>query len=280
MHVELANLTDGYEKLVRRVRAFGHRVTVRGLETREVLDASVTLPLDAPVLPLGTGRGVNKAIAAVEALQLIGGVATPDLVLRIAPQFAAFQDDGRFHGAYGLRVRTKSLEHVITELQADAHSRRAVVNLWDNTIDHEVGLHDYPCTLTLAFTIRERRLHMFTSMRSNDVWLGVPYDFFQFTQLGLTVARVLDVEPGLYHHSAHSMHLYETDFNKVDGLRPAQFITSYPAGVPARVGHWRDAADEARWLLDGSGTTIGTDSTRWYQRALEPHLQAAEAVSA
>ena len=55
-------------------------------------------------------------------------------------------------------------------------------------------------------------------MRSNDVWWGLPYDVFQFTQLQLTLARLLDVAPGEYTHMVGSLHAYERDADGIDAL--------------------------------------------------------------
>ena len=56
--------------------------------------------------------------------------------------------------------------------------------------------------------IRDDHLHMFTHMRSNDAYWGLPHDVFAFTMLQEIVACDLSVELGIYHHSVGSMHLY------------------------------------------------------------------------
>ena len=55
---------------------------------------------------------------------------------------------------------------------------------------------------------------MTTYMRSNDLWMGFPYDVFQFTCLQTLLAMELDVELGTYTHVAGSLHLYERDYAK------------------------------------------------------------------
>ena len=46
-------------------------------------------------------------------------------------------------------------------------------------------------------------------MRSNDVWMGFPYDVFQFTCMQILMSMELGVEIGTYTHIAGSLHLYE-----------------------------------------------------------------------
>jgi hypothetical protein len=48
-------------------------------------------------------------------------------------------------------------------------------------------------------------------MRSNDCWLGLPYDVLSFTTVQRVVASALGVQPGEYCHVADNLHLYEKD---------------------------------------------------------------------
>lgn len=66
-----------------------------------------------------------------------------------------------------------------------------------------------PCTTTLQFLLREGRLHIIATMRSNDAYLGLPHDVFCFTMLQEMVARILGVDLGSYRHFVGSMHLYD-----------------------------------------------------------------------
>lgn len=72
-----------------------------------------------------------------------------------------------------------------------------------------------PCTAALQFIRRRERLHMIAMMRSNDAYLGFPHDVFCFTMIQELIARSLGIRLGEYHHFATSLHLYETDVDKV-----------------------------------------------------------------
>ena len=52
---------------------------------------------------------------------------------------------------------------------------------------------------------------MFTNMRSNDAFIGLPHDIFAFTMIQEIVARALKLEPGTYSHAVGSLHLYKTN---------------------------------------------------------------------
>lgn len=128
-------------------------------------------------------------------------------------------DDGRVvYGGYGPRFfamdgRHDQIRNVITLLKKQQDSRRAVIQLFDAAdIDHTTVRHkEIPCTCTLQFMVRQKRLHMFTNMRSNDAFVGLPHDVFVFTMLQEIVARSLGLELGKYKHFAASLHLYKKD---------------------------------------------------------------------
>jgi len=272
MEVELRDMRHGYVDLCRRVLDRGQCVEVRGQMTKELLD--VTFRLDNPrdSLPFGVNRaGLKPAIGALEALQLIGGVSHPELMIRVAGRFmSTVQDGGSFHGAYGPRTRSQ-LPAVVQRLRDDPQTRQAIVTVWDPQHDLFIpDVKDYPCTVMLQFLIRDGALQLHTKMRSNDVWLGLAYDCFQFTQLQMTVANVLDIPYGPYYHHATSFHAYERDWRKMELLDlSAETDVDALMPPPGLFGaSWGRVAEHARYLLRGN---IGLDqSGGWYSDALEP----------
>lgn len=215
-----ATLRLTYRSVVDDVRNFGEQVGPRGRGTREIRGATIHLTDVRDAMPFGTGRGVVPGIGAMEALQLIGGATRPDLVVGIAPVFERYrEDDGRFHGAYGPRA-ADSLDDVARLLRADSATRQAVLAIWRPTDAAAAGyVRDLPCTLSLQFFVRDGKLECHATMRSNDVWLGLAYDVFQFTQLQLALATSLGIETGDYYHRPASLHLYDDDDDKVDDLK-------------------------------------------------------------
>jgi thymidylate synthase len=273
--IKVPTIRDGYREIVALV-AEGEKAAPRGIPTREVRDLVIeTTALDA--LPIGVGRQLNTKIGAVEALQLIGAFSDPDLVVRASPNFAAFfdttEDDcgGKhkvFHGAYGNRIGDQ-MSDVVVKLRADSDSRQAVITLWDPHRDHwrNPPRRDYPCTVALTFGIRHGELDCSVLMRSNDVWLGLAYDAFQFTQLQWTIAHLLGIRAGLYTHHAVSMHMYDADLDKVKLLRTPnrseRFVTNdSPRGIQATAV--LEARARARAFAKGQMMDHMTTSDLWY----------------
>ena len=58
---------------------------------------------------------------------------------------------------------------------------------------------------------------MTTYMRSNDLWMGFPYDVFQFTNMQVLMSMELGVGIGFYTHISGSLHLYKRNVVKLDG---------------------------------------------------------------
>lgn len=134
--------------------------------------------------------------------------------------------------AYGHRLQKRSYEgytqitHVIRTLQKDPDSRQAILGIWDPNLDPgyiESGITTIPCTLSLQFLIRNGKLNCICTMRSNDVWLGIPNDIFCFTSIFRMIADVLGIEMGYYQHQVGSLHIYKRDLEKCERLSDKEF---------------------------------------------------------
>jgi thymidylate synthase len=136
-----------------------------------------------------------------------------DFISHYLPDYTQFSDDGKtVHGGYGPRLFNmrghNQVDNVISLLKKRPDSRQAVIQLFD-AADLEKKYKDIPCTCTLQFMIRNERLQLVTSMRSNDAFLGLPHDVFSFTMLQEIVAQSLNVGLGSYKHMVGSLHLYD-----------------------------------------------------------------------
>lgn len=135
-------------------------------------------------------------------------------ISRFAKKWVDISDDGETNNsAYGYRIFTKfgfdQWEYVKSLLLKDPNSRQAVIHI-KNADDSPTK--DTPCTVYLQFFIRDGKLNLSVHMRSNDIWMGVPYDMFSFCFLQMKMAMELGVEIGEYHHYAGSLHMYARDW--------------------------------------------------------------------
>lgn len=282
-HLILDNMRDDYPKLVQWIWDHGRPVSPRGRLTHELRGVQVTLLDPSDALPLGTGRKLNLAIGAAEALQLISGVADPYLMQRVQPNFRDFMDGGVLHGQYGPRLRWQ-LHDIQQILTRDPSSRQAVVTIWDPAHDKSVPAapRDLPCTVNLQFVFRDSALELHTHMRSNDIIWGAAYDFFQFTQLQLTMANLMGVPAGPYHHHAVSMHMYGEHLPILDRMHDTTILTrpqDRPQGFGRSANSWAEVAQRVTWVLDvASGRIVeGVNPNsfhpeeKWYLDKLRPY---------
>lgn len=247
-------MREAYYDICHGVIALGGRVEPRGMLTAEVTPGSFKLTNPQHSLPAGVGRKLNPNIGYLEAVQLIGGFSDPKLVERVAPNMMQFTDtfangDPYFYGAYGPRVGPQVPE-VISLLKRDPDTRQAVITVFNE--DAGRNYRDIPCTVALQFLIRRGGLDLHVYMRSNDVWWGLAYDVFQFTQLQITMATVLDIEVGDYYHTATSMHAYERDWRGIMDLTLEEDASGTlglaPLGLARPGDTWEQVQSRARIL--------------------------------
>ena len=208
----------------RAVLATGRPTAPRQMATLEILGASLCLTdprrrfVDVPPV-----RVLNPAFAAAEAVWILSGSDDP-WIYQFNQRLSGYADHGRLMGAYGPRLRrwhdtTDQLDQVRAVLTDDPDSRRAVIQLFDPGADFR-GYKDVPCTLGYRFFLRDGQLHMHTTMRSQDLWLGFCYDIFTATLLQELLAGWLGADLGEYRHHVDSLHLYARDLPAAERLPP------------------------------------------------------------
>ncbi|MFE6287843.1 thymidylate synthase [Streptomyces sp. NPDC057877] len=170
----------------------GERISPRGMATREVLDVNMRLTQPrARLLYAPPARVINPAFAVAETVWHLSG-SDAAWIFDYNARLRQYADDGVLRGAYGPRMRrwagrVDQLSRVVEILKEDPDSRRALIQLYDPAQD-AAGHKDVPCTLGFLFYLRAGRLHMSTTMRGQDVWIGMPYDLFFYTVLHELVA--------------------------------------------------------------------------------------------
>ena len=117
-------------------------------------------------------------------------------------------DIGQVNSNYGYQwERNDQLERIITDLTYHKDTRQATISIYDGKEIKDYA-RDTPCTYAVQFTRVNNRLDMCVTMRSNDLWYGFCNDQYCFSRLQEMVSKRLNIEPGVYYHFAHNMHLY------------------------------------------------------------------------
>ncbi len=206
--------TTGWVRDLKHIYTRGLVTAPRGIETREVLGFQSIIDMKRPIINVPV-RDLGFKFMAAEAAWILGGDNRVSSIAPYSKQISKFSDDGvTFFGAYGPRILDQ-LQQIVLKLVNDPSSRQAVLTIWR---PNPPGSKDIPCTVAIQWLIRDGKLHCIDSMRSSDIWLGHPYDVFNFSMVSLALLiRLrnfgLTVELGDLNLVAGSKHLYQTDFN-------------------------------------------------------------------
>jgi thymidylate synthase len=213
-----------YHLLERLYYDYKYESKPRGMLIREDLCVGFELTDPRARLTSAPARAANYGFAAGEFLWYLRGARDLESISYYNKRMPSFSDDGlTVNSAYGARLgiadgspASSQWARVVDELARDRDSRRAALTIFAPS-DLRAATKDVPCTLSLQFFIRDGRLDLHVSMRSNDVIWGLCNDIFSFTLMQEVMLldlreRGADVELGSYYHTAGSMHLYERHF--------------------------------------------------------------------
>lgn len=243
MHIKEQTLDDLLHRVITKLLTSKNRIKASRGEATEI--TGVLLHLTNPRARLSRTEKKGHVFSCLgELLWYLAGNDDVDFIGYYVKRYEEESDDGQtIHGAYGprllnMRGQYDQIENVINLLKERRSSRRAVIQLFDAS---DIAHHhkEIPCTCTLQFIVRNCKLHMFTYMRSNDAFLGLPHDVFAFTMLQEIMARSLGIEIGTYKHAVGSLHLY--DRHKKDAqeyigeaFQPRVQMPPMPTGDPWR----------------------------------------------
>jgi thymidylate synthase len=192
-----------------------HKPEPRGLKTHELTGVTLRVNDLRNNLLYHPVRNINYRFAVAEWLWISYGRADVATLARYNSQMARFSDNGlTLDGAYGPRLAPQ-WRYLVDSIAKDYFSRQGVATIWT---PNPKSSRDVPCTVAMQIIARAGKLDGLITMRSSDVWLGLPYDFFTFSQLVSGLAGVLSLEPGYLQFSLGSSHLYATDFERAKAV--------------------------------------------------------------
>ena len=197
----------------------------RGGPTKEILHAAITVNDPRQRWVSSRPSPLNVAFAIAEVVWTMSGrndLAFLEPWNRRLPKYVG--KGPRLHGAYGYRLRHKGAVDQLTRayqsLYNNPNTRQVVLQFWDSSVDlpQPDGTPadlDIPCNVVSLLKVREGKLEWLQVIRSNDLFLGVPYDFIQFMSLQEVMAGWLGINCGAYHQVSDSLHLYDHDEGNV-----------------------------------------------------------------
>jgi thymidylate synthase len=202
----------------------------RGGAAWELLPAMFVIKDPSQRWVISRNPAMSAPFALVEIIGIIAGRQDSEYLNFFNPRLPQFAGSGCVYpGAYGFRLRRHfgidQLERVYAALERNAHSRQAVLQIWDPRVDIPLtdgspASPDIPCNLCSMLKVRNGRLYWTQILRSNDLFRGTPYNFVQFSVLQEVVAGWLGVTMGSYTQLSDSLHVYERDMQNLASIAP------------------------------------------------------------
>jgi thymidylate synthase len=212
MHIKALTIDDLMRSVFKRLLKSDIKVSSSKGKNREVMGA--LLELEDPRSRISRTEKKGTFFSCLgELLWYLSGTNSLSFISHYLSRYSEYSDDGKtVYGAYGPRLFGKKpgnqFSSVCALLRQKENSRQAVMQLFDAE-DLEEEHEDVPCTCTIQILIRNKRLHMYTTMRSNDAYWGLPHDVFAFTMIQEIMANTLGIGLGTYRHAVGSLHLYD-----------------------------------------------------------------------
>jgi thymidylate synthase len=119
---------------------------------------------------------------------------------------------------YGTRwMEHNQIEHVREKLTNNPTTKKAIIQTW-MPYDSENNRKDSPCNINYMFLARDGKLDITATIRSNDLFKGVKYDYFLASMMQQAMAGWTGLEPGKMYFNINSLHAYESDFNSLEKI--------------------------------------------------------------
>src|SRR3989338_9107152 len=109
-------------------------------------------------------------------------------------------------------------DFIIPLLKKDHSSRRAVITLFDPSTDSNLLSKNIPSLLYIYFKIKENRLTLTCSIRSNDLFIGWPGNIYQIIMLQKHVAELLGAKIGELTTISCSAHIFHEHFEMIEKI--------------------------------------------------------------
>jgi len=193
-------------------------------ESKELMHASFQISDPRQRWITARTPAISPAFAIAEVFWILNGDNNAEFMNFWNPGLPKYAGSGNtYHGAYGYRIKKQfgldQLDAAYQALSNNPVTRQVVIQIWDPRTDlpnckGEPAAADIPCNICSMPKIRNNKLEWLQVMRSNDVFLGMPYNIIQFTTLQEILAGWLNLELGAYFQISDSLHAYTHDLDQ------------------------------------------------------------------
>ena len=251
------------------VREFQHPRVVKAQDsrngmTKEILHAAISISDPRKRWIMSRQPALNPAFALAEIIWIMNGRRDLAFLEFWNKEYRKFVGPGpELHGAYGHRLRRHldldQLERAYQALKQDCNTRQVVLQIWDSKIDMprsngKPSDEDIPCNLVSILKVRNSKLEWLQILRSNDLFLGLPYNIVQFTSIQEILAGWLGIKCGTYNQISDSLHIYERDEGKIQDSLPLTrtIFNTDSLALPRKESElkWKELGNRIEQMID------------------------------
>lgn len=231
-------------------------------------------------------RQANPYFHLAEFVWMMAGSKDANWLAKYNKQMLEYSDDGRtLDGAYGYRwaehFGLHQIYSLVKILRKDSESRRAVLAMWDPTVDLRGG-KDIPCNTHVYFRMNGPTLDMTVCNRSNDfIWGMLGANAVHMTMLHELICNELRVRVGKYQVFTNNLHIYKSlpKFKEIMSTTVVEDLyRSMPQHIPLVFGDetMLEFIDDCDRFVFCPTAARDAYSTNWFRSVFIPMMAAYE----
>lgn len=124
-----------------------------------------------------------------------------------------FGEDGEYEGTRLVFKEVDQLANLIDGIKKDPFGRRHIISAWNPGELDQMALP--PCHVLAQFYVSGGKLSCLLYQRSNDLFLGSPYNIASYAMLTMMIASVCGLQADELIYSQGDTHIYHNHFDAV-----------------------------------------------------------------
>lgn len=247
-----------FKKLLKEINEKGLESAPRGKKVKELYFKEMNIDTHYPIIDFKSRPFPFSYLAGELCWYML-----KDTNVNYISKFSSFwniltNEDNTVNSNYGNLIFGDQLSWVKKSLKKDKNTRQAIAFLNRPVFQYD-GNKDFVCTMYLNFFIRENKLNMKMTIRSQDAIRGTYYDapFFSFVlqhmYLWLKEEAYPDLELGSYYHFMDNVHFYEEHYELVENiLKESKSSNNYSMILKKPMFHINENSEESYILPENT----------------------------
>ena len=206
------NFEAQYSELISKVCRKGQRIGSRNSRVRKITGAQIRADLTEG-LPVVTGKKIYPESSFKEVQWLLEGRTNTKWLnergVKIWDQWA--DENGDLGPVYGKQLidfnGVNQIKNLIQDIKSDRLSRRNLYLMWNPAEIKDMKLP--PCHYAFQLVGYKNRLDLVVSMRSLDLFIGLPYDMLMYSIILSSICKEIGLRVGEVVINAADCHIYE-----------------------------------------------------------------------